>query len=300
MYGLDSLRQLTAKFLEKEELANFQFQAEFLQPFEDIMTKSGGVSRSVREHVVNITAWMVENKKKSIKSGWKTVFHILRAAAMDDHQEAFVIMERILSEDYDILVENFTDGIQALLAFGQSKSNTTTSMKAIGHLLSAAEKLAAKTREEPGAMAPPAPDKLNPQATDASRHPAEQWLTILRGLSSLVSDLRREVRAEAMSGLFDCFQKHGDSSFDEDTWRMVFNGVIKPLFDDIHHQMQDQRKDGGPEHGRPEGVLAPLAALGPPTCLQALTALVRLFEAHLDSLAFLLDDVLEIIRSCIG
>merc|ERR1719193_1842756 len=81
---------------------------------------------------------------------------------------------------------------------------------------------------------------------------------------------------------------------------MVFNGVIKPLFDDIHHQMQDQRKDGGPEHGRPEGVLAPLAALGPPTCLKALTALVRLFEAHLDSLAFLLDDVLKIIRSCIG
>lgn len=34
MYAIDSLRQLSMKFLEKDELANFNFQKEFLKPFE--------------------------------------------------------------------------------------------------------------------------------------------------------------------------------------------------------------------------------------------------------------------------
>jgi len=39
--------------------------------------------------------------------------------------------------------------------------------------------------------------------------------------------------------------------------------------------------------------------MGPPTCLAALTALVRVFAANLESLAFLLDDVLKLLRTCI-
>eukprot|EP00429_Kryptoperidinium_foliaceum_P002733 CAMPEP_0176025860 /NCGR_PEP_ID=MMETSP0120_2-20121206/12659_1 /TAXON_ID=160619 /ORGANISM="Kryptoperidinium foliaceum, Strain CCMP 1326" /LENGTH=1800 /DNA_ID=CAMNT_0017359051 /DNA_START=49 /DNA_END=5451 /DNA_ORIENTATION=- len=317
MYGIDSLRQLSSKFLDKEELANFQFQAEFLAPFENIMVNCPGVSRDVKEYVVNIIAWMVENKKHNIKSGWKTVFHIVRAAALENHEPiektAFEIVETILDSNQEVLVETFVDGVQALLAFGQSKSNMKISQKAIKHLLQAADKLAEKTKEllqQKGEAAQEADEAADPQgmkeatSVDASRHPAEQWLHILRGLSSLISDLRREVRSDALSGLFECLQKHGSSAFDQDTWRMVFNSVIKPLFDDIHHQLQDQRKQegaaGGAPQAAPEGTAASWAAqMGRATCLQALTSLVRLFSTHLESLSFLLDDVLKIVRSCI-
>lgn len=37
MYAIDSLKQLAMKFLEKNELANYHFQKEFLKPFEHIM-----------------------------------------------------------------------------------------------------------------------------------------------------------------------------------------------------------------------------------------------------------------------
>ncbi len=37
MYAIDSLRQLSMKFLEKDELANFNFQKEFLKPFEYVI-----------------------------------------------------------------------------------------------------------------------------------------------------------------------------------------------------------------------------------------------------------------------
>lgn len=39
-FAVDSLRQLTMKFLEKGEFANFRFQKDFLKPFEHIMKRN--------------------------------------------------------------------------------------------------------------------------------------------------------------------------------------------------------------------------------------------------------------------
>merc|ERR1719204_1580749 len=50
MYAIDSLRQLAVKFLEREELSNFQFQSKFLIPFEEIMEKNKDTS--IREFIV--------------------------------------------------------------------------------------------------------------------------------------------------------------------------------------------------------------------------------------------------------
>jgi len=43
-FAVDSLRQLSMKFLEKGEFANFRFQKDFLRPFEHIMKKNRRVS----------------------------------------------------------------------------------------------------------------------------------------------------------------------------------------------------------------------------------------------------------------
>ncbi len=40
MYAIDSLRQLAMKFLEKDELANYHFQKDFLKPFELIIQQN--------------------------------------------------------------------------------------------------------------------------------------------------------------------------------------------------------------------------------------------------------------------
>lgn len=40
IFAVDSLRQLSMKFLEKGELANFRFQKDFLRPFEHIVKKN--------------------------------------------------------------------------------------------------------------------------------------------------------------------------------------------------------------------------------------------------------------------
>lgn len=312
MYAIDSLRQLAMKFLEKDELSNYNFQAEFLRPFQVVMTSD--VSPEVKELIMSIISTMVKMRIQNIKSGWKTVFHIVTAAAQDPAnqalQDAFDVMERVLQPDYrHLFVENFSDGVRTLLAFGQCKGNLEMSLNAIQYLLQAAKDLADRDKPDP----PPPPTKERDMAISgagadgavaSTSHPAAHWFPILRGLSMLVSDSRRDVRAAALNGVFDCLREHGSVVFDEDTWRMVFNGVIKPLFDDIHHQLH------GDEKRKPDGSVADPAAsgnaaswagasMGPPTCLAALTALVRLFDAHLQSLVFLLDDVLKLLRNCI-
>lgn len=40
MYAVDSLRQLSMKFLERDELANYTFQNDFLRPFVVLMRQS--------------------------------------------------------------------------------------------------------------------------------------------------------------------------------------------------------------------------------------------------------------------
>ena len=50
MYGVDSLRQLAMKFLERDELANYTFQNDFLRPFVVVMRHSKAVE--IRELII--------------------------------------------------------------------------------------------------------------------------------------------------------------------------------------------------------------------------------------------------------
>ena len=65
MFAIDSLRQLAYKFLEKEELSNFNFQTEFLLPFEHIVSHSKSVQ--IRELVVCCLDQMIQGRAKNLK-----------------------------------------------------------------------------------------------------------------------------------------------------------------------------------------------------------------------------------------
>ena len=50
MYGIDRMRQLAMKLLERDELANFSFQTDFLRPFVVVMRQSKAVE--IRELII--------------------------------------------------------------------------------------------------------------------------------------------------------------------------------------------------------------------------------------------------------
>merc|ERR1719487_2624255 len=122
-----------------------------------------GVSQDVKELIIQIIAQMIQKNLQNIKSGWKTVFHILHAAAQDTGNEAgiklaFPTLEKVLQPDYyHLFVENFADGVRTLLAFGHCKVDLNMSLQSITHLLQAAQYLADK--EKPDPPLPPTKDK---------------------------------------------------------------------------------------------------------------------------------------------
>lgn len=60
-FAVDSLRQLSMKFLEKGEFANFRFQKDFLRPFEHIMKRNRYVKFSAERNM------MYDNDNPKIK-----------------------------------------------------------------------------------------------------------------------------------------------------------------------------------------------------------------------------------------
>ncbi len=57
MYGVDSMRQLAMKFLERDELANFSFQNDFLKPFVVVMRQSKALE--IRELIIRCGSLLI-------------------------------------------------------------------------------------------------------------------------------------------------------------------------------------------------------------------------------------------------
>lgn len=101
LYAVDSLRQLAVKFLEKDELSNYSFQMEFLKPFLIVM-RNEKVANDVKIFIIEILFHIIQMRAKNIKSGWKSVFHILSAvpATVSAHQAA---VHLLCQQAFDVL-----------------------------------------------------------------------------------------------------------------------------------------------------------------------------------------------------
>ncbi|KAL5077236.1 hypothetical protein RYX36_016220 [Vicia faba] len=140
IFAMDSLRQLSMKFLEREELANYNFQNEFMKPFVIVMRKSNAVE--IRELIIRCVSQMVLSRVNNVKSGWKSMFMVFTTAAYDDHKNivllAFEIIEQIIRDYFLYITETetttFTDCVNCLIAFTNSRFNKEISLNAITFL----------------------------------------------------------------------------------------------------------------------------------------------------------------------
>lgn len=86
-FALDSLRQLSMRFMEFEELPGFKFQKDFLKPFEHIMANSNTVT--VKDMVLRCLIQMIQARGHNIRSGWKTMFGVFTVAAREPYGKLF-------------------------------------------------------------------------------------------------------------------------------------------------------------------------------------------------------------------
>ncbi|XP_004491652.1 brefeldin A-inhibited guanine nucleotide-exchange protein 1 isoform X1 [Cicer arietinum] len=244
IFAMDSLRQLAMKFLEREELANYNFQNEFLRPFVIVMQKSN--STEIRELIVRCISQMVLSRVSNVKSGWKSVFMVFTAAAADERKNivllAFETMEKIVREFFPYITETetttFTDCVGCLLTFTNSRFNSDVSLNAIAFLRFCAVRLADgglvcnKKRNADGSSIVVANGVSDVQdLTDNDDH-MSFWIPLLSGLSKLTSDPRSAIRKSSLEVLFNILKDHGHL-FSRTFWNSIFCSVIFPVYNSV-------------------------------------------------------------------
>ncbi|KAK4752299.1 hypothetical protein SAY87_021097 [Trapa incisa] len=253
IFAMDSLRQLSMKFLEREELANYNFQNEFMKPFVVVMRKSSAIE--IRELIIRCVSQMVLSRVNNVKSGWKSMFMVFTTAAYDDHKNivllAFEIMEKIIRDYFPYITETetttFTDCVNCLIAFTNSRFNKEISLNAIVFLRFCATKLAegdlgsSMRNKEKDSFENVSPSprrgrdgKLeNGEIAEKEDH-LYFWFPLLAGLAELSFDPRSEIRKSALQVLFETLRNHGHL-FSLPLWERVFESVLFPIFDYVRH-----------------------------------------------------------------
>ncbi|KAK8635509.1 hypothetical protein V6N13_004243 [Hibiscus sabdariffa] len=317
IFAMDSLRQLSMKFLEREELANYNFQNEFMKPFVIAMQKSSAVE--IRELIIRCVSQMVSSRVHHVKSGWKSMFMVLTTAAYDNHKNivllAFEITEKIIRDNLPYITETetttFADCVNCLIAFTNNKFNRDISLNAIAFLRFCASKLvegdlgssSMNKDKDSGDTCQSSPNKgnngrlENGEMMDKDDH-LYFWLPLLAGLSKLGFDPRPEIRESALQVLFETLRNHSHL-FSPPLWEKVFESVLFPIFEYVRHAINPSGDDL-PEQGI-DGDMSNIDqdAWLYETCTLALQLLVDLFASFYHTVNPLLRKILSLLVSFI-
>ncbi|XP_055548277.1 brefeldin A-inhibited guanine nucleotide-exchange protein 1 [Wyeomyia smithii] len=267
-FALDSLRQLSMKFIEKGEFTNFRFQKDFLRPFEHIMKKN--CSPAIRDMVVRCVAQMVNSQAHNIKSGWKNIFSVFHLAA-GDHEEAIVelaflttgkIITDLYQSQFPIMIDSFQDAVKCLSEFACNAKFPDTSMEAIRLVRTCA----LCVNDAPNLFAEHAGMENDVSVSEEDRVWVRGWFPMLFSLSCVVNRCKLDVRTRGLTVLFEIVKTHGDA-FKPNWWRDLFN-ILFRIFDNMKL----------PEHHTEK------AEWMTTTCNHALYAIIDVFTQYFDIL----------------
>ena len=306
LFSVDSLRQLAMKYLEKDELADFNFQKEFLKPFEVVVATTQ--SESVKEFIVQSLRQLVVARTSNICSGWKSIFTVLTTCAEDCNVAgsggriiplAFELLADIVKSHYSIVSHKFFRELIATLAsFGKNTLYPDISLRSIAMLFSCVSNIDPHAPlsssftdddddddDKGGDDAAAAADgSSSDDAQKQQRKVMSVWFPILTGLSSIVAHPNLDVRSSALDTLFEILAEYG-AQFTPHVWEILFRGVLLPLFDSV-----------GYSHGVLESGDADQSWLAT-TCMPALERLVALFDQYYSAVAAVVPDVLHMLQA---
>ncbi|TMS16775.1 Brefeldin A-inhibited guanine nucleotide-exchange protein 2 [Larimichthys crocea] len=240
IFAVDSLRQLSMKFLEKGELANFRFQKDFLRPFEHIMKKNR--SPTIRDMVIRCVAQMVNSQAANIRSGWKNIFSVFHQAA-SDHDETIVelafqttghIVMKTFQEHFAAAIDSFQDAVKCLSEFVCNAAFPDTSMEAIRLIRHCAKYVS----ERPQTLREYTSDDMNVAPGD--RVWVRGWFPILFELSCIINRCKLDVRTRGLTVMFEIMKSYGHT-FEKHWWHDLFRIVFR-IFDNMKLPEQQTEK----------------------------------------------------------
>ena len=298
-FALDSLRQLSMRFLEIEELPGFKFQKDFLKPFEHVMANSAVVT--VKDMVLRCLIQMIQARGDNIRSGWKTMFGVFTVAGRENHEGivnlAFDYTNQIYLGRFGMVISQgaFADLIVCLTEFAKNLRFQKKSLQAIETLKSTVPAML-KTPECPlslrhgpegaskGAGAAAGVKQPTPQSEEE-----QFWYPVLIAYQDILmtgEDL--EVRSRALTYLFETLIRYG-GEFPIDFWDVLWRQLLYPIFVVLKSKSEMSK---APNHEE-------LSVWLSTTMIQALRNMITLFTHYFDSLESMLDRFLDLLTLCI-
>ncbi|KAJ5232109.1 hypothetical protein N7468_005065 [Penicillium chermesinum] len=281
-FALDSLRQLSMRFMEIGELPGFKFQKDFLKPFEHVMANS--TTASVKDMILRCLIQMIQTRGDKIRSGWKTMFGVFTVAAREPYEGivnmAFDHVTQIYNTRFGVVITQgaFADLIVCLTEFSKNSKFQKKSLQAIETLKSTVMKM----------LRTPEGTNLAKQLTRQSQE-EQFWYPILIAFQDVLmtgDDL--EVRSRALTYLFETLIRHG-GDFPRDFWDVLWRQLLCPIFVVLQSKSEMSKV---PNH---EDLSVWLST----TMIQALRNMITLFTHYFDALEYMLGRFLELLTLCI-
>lgn len=298
-FALDSLRQLSMRFLEMEELPGFKFQKDFLKPFEHVMANSNVVA--VKDMALRCLIQMIQARGENIRSGWRTMFAVFTVAAREPYEGivnlAFDNVSQVYKTRFGVVISQgaFADLVVCLTEFSKNMKFQKKGLQAMETLKSIIPKML-KTPECPLSSKSTAnSDGTNPAKeggqNEISRTSQEEafWFPVLFAFHDvLMTGEDLEIRSNALNYLFESLIRFG-GDFPVDFWDIVWRQLLYPIF------MVLKSKSELSNVLKHEELSVWLST----TMIQALRSMITLFTHYFEALEYMLDRFLDLLALCI-
>lgn len=210
---IDIIRQLSSKFLSKEEIKEFHFQLHFLQPFIDIYDGQRSVSTK------NLILWcigrIIVELAPVLHSGWDAIFQIVTFTALDDpalKKKGFKMIDTVI-----------TDFMKCALPFQLHVMSVLASF--------------VSTRDNPS-LACAALVRYSVLADAIGDDEDNVWEGLLVMIGKGCQHPTTSVRVCAEEVLLSVLANHGcvKKRFSEGTWRFFLSTILRRLFIPPKHE----------------------------------------------------------------
>ncbi|KAK2624363.1 hypothetical protein QTJ16_006313 [Diplocarpon rosae] len=296
-FALDSLRQLSMRFMEIEELPGFKFQKDFLKPFEHVMANSSVVT--VKDMALRCLIQMIQARGSNIRSGWRTMFGVFTVAAREPYESivnlAFENVNQVYKTHFGMVISQgaFADLVVCLTEFSKNMRFQKKGLQAMDTLKSIIPKML-KTPECPLSNKSNANSDgsiKSPDTASFSRTSQEEafWFPVLFAFHDvLMTGEDLEVRSNALNYLFESLINYG-REFPHDFWDILWRQLLYPIFMVLKSKSEMSNVLTHEE----------LSVWLSTTMIQALRNMISLFTYYFRSLEYMLDRFLDLLTLCI-
>lgn len=241
MHAVDSVRQLSIQFLQREELGAFEFQRRFLKPLEVVMSRSQ--EHTTKELLLKCVERLIlmfghpseeQGRHGMLRSGWRPILTVLGLAGRDKDQAIAKLGFSMLSAQLlpaighekgetdgrgksrhgFLLDERFVEVVDALLIYVDGP-HEELSIKSLEHLLTLSSYLADDSFALPLIKkrgATPKSMTTDEGGVEGSQGPENQelelWWPILLGISRAIGDDRKNIRVKSLDTLSKVIMTH--------------------------------------------------------------------------------------------